>query len=123
VSTVNVEIGELPGEIPEAHRTCVYRVVQEALTNCARHARARQIRIAVAGGGEGIRVSVQDDGTGFEPARVRGRGLGLIGIEERVMELGGELTVRSKAPSGTVLTARVPLPQKTVKHEHPSTVG
>ena len=120
---VNVEIAGLPAEIPESHRTCVYRVVQEALTNCARHARAKEIQIAVAGGASGIRVSVQDDGTGFEPARVRGRGLGLIGIEERVMELGGELTVRSKAPRGTVLTARVPLPQEAGRHEPSSTLG
>lgn len=115
---VNVEISGLPAEIPDSHRTCVYRVVQEALTNCARHSGAKQIQVGVAGGAEGIRVSVQDDGTGFEPARVRGRGLGLIGMQERVMELGGELTVRSKAPRGTVLTARVPLPRETGRHEY-----
>jgi len=120
---VNVEIAGMPGEIPESHRTCVYRVVQEALTNCARHARAKRIAVAVAGGPEGIRVSVEDDGAGFEPARMRSRGLGLIGMQERVMELGGELTVRPKAPTGTVLEARVPLPRETGNHEHTSSAG
>lgn len=118
---VNVEIAGLPAELPDSHRTCIYRVVQEALTNCARHARAKQIRVAVAGGAREISVSVEDDGVGFNPAHVRGRGLGLVGMQERVMELRGSLRVRPVAPHGTVLSATIPLPQEVGKHEHTST--
>ena len=72
-------------------RTCVYRVVQEALTNCVRHAsRDAAIIVAVAGRPDQTRLDVTDDGVGFDPRAVRAQsGLGLRGIEERVRELTG----------------------------------
>jgi signal transduction histidine kinase len=97
---------------PDQHRTCVYRVVQEALTNCARHAKANEIRISVHGSEDGLAMTIQDDGVGFSAAECRGRGLGLIGIEERVRELGGRFTVFSQPGKGTVLSAEVPLERK-----------
>jgi signal transduction histidine kinase len=120
---VNVEIEDLPATIPEAHRTCIYRVVQEALTNCARHAQAKQIDIAVTGESAGIAVSVRDDGIGFNAAKARGRGFGLIGMQERVMDLGGSLSFTPRAPHGTVLSARIPLPREVCTNEYSSTVG
>jgi signal transduction histidine kinase len=96
-------------ELSERHRTCVYRVVQEALTNCARHARASEIRITLHGEPGFLTVTVQDDGAGFDPAQSRGRGLGLLSIEERVSELGGSVSISSQPGKGTVLSARVPL--------------
>lgn len=105
--TVSLE-GALDG-LPDTHRTCVYRIVQEALTNCARHARASAIRIAVHGSGQSLRISIEDDGVGFEAAGWRGRGLGLIGIEERVKELGGRVSIVSRPGKGTALSARLPL--------------
>jgi signal transduction histidine kinase len=98
--------------LPDQHRTCVYRVVQEALTNCARHAKAKEIRISVHGSGDGLAITIQDDGVGFSAAECRGRGLGLIGIEERVRELGGRFTVFSQPAKGTVLSAELPLKKK-----------
>jgi signal transduction histidine kinase len=73
--------------LPDRYRTCVYRAVQEALTNCVRHAKARSIRVSVETAGDELKVSVTDDGVGFDSIR-RGAGLGLRGIEERVKELG-----------------------------------
>lgn len=109
---VNVHLDSLPLKLPEQQRTCVYRLVQEALTNCARHAKARNIDIVVSGSSDQIRVSIKDDGIGFNLAGVRGGGLGLLGMQERVMELGGNLTLVSTPQKGTVLTARIPFTEE-----------
>jgi signal transduction histidine kinase len=95
--------------VPDAHRTCIYRVVQEALTNCARHAHANEIRIAVHGRENGLSITVQDDGAGFNALQSRGRGLGLLGMEERVRELGGHLSIFTHPGRGTVISAEIPL--------------
>jgi signal transduction histidine kinase len=95
-------------QLPDSHRTCVYRVVQEALTNCARHADAKTIAVEVSTDGEELQLSVSDDGVGLNPSR-RGRGLGLIGIEERVKELHGTVLI-SPLERGTVVAVRLPLP-------------
>ena len=89
-------------------RTCLYRVVQEALTNCARHAEATTIQITMQGKKESVCLSIRDDGLGFDTGRAR-TGLGLIGIEERVKELGGSLAVRSWPNRGTLLRVEIPL--------------
>lgn len=98
--------------IPDAHRTCIYRIVQEALTNCARHARPKNIRIAVHGHTDRVFMTIQDDGVGFSTAAFRGHGLGLIGMEERVKELGGALSIHSQPGKGTALSAEIPLEHK-----------
>jgi signal transduction histidine kinase len=95
--------------LPESHRTCVYRVVQEALTNCVRHADAHNIAIDVRTKDHELRLSVSDDGVGLNPAH-RGRGLGLIGIDERVKELQGTLIISPDGTQGTTLSVRLPLP-------------
>jgi signal transduction histidine kinase len=95
--------------LPDRHQTCVYRAIQEALTNCVRHAGAHSIRVNVIGHSEGLDVSVADDGTGFDPAQCR-NGLGLRGLEERVKELDGEMAITSAAGRGTTLTLHLPLP-------------
>lgn len=93
--------------LPDRHRTCVYRVVQEALTNCVRHAAATSIRVTVTGHQEGLDVTVVDDGIGFDVARHK-PGLGLRGIEERARELGGHVEIRSVKGAGTSLLIRLP---------------
>lgn len=105
--TVQVD-GDLEG-LPDTHRTCVYRIVQEALTNCARHARAKTIRISIYGRPDLLRLSIQDDGVGFDPRQAPSRGLGLIGIQERVRELDGKVTVSSQPEKGTILEVEVPV--------------
>lgn len=105
----------LPADLPEACSTCLYRVVQEALTNCARHADARQVRIALHTEPTRLSLVIQDDGRGL-PEQFRehhppfGTGLGLVGMEERVRELGGVLTIHSQTGKGTVVKASIPLP-------------
>ena len=94
--------------LPEQHRTCVYRVVQEALTNCIRHAAASCIRITVSGEANALSVVIVDDGVGM---RVGGptSGLGLRGIQERVRDLDGTFEIHSAEGVGTSLTIRLPL--------------
>jgi signal transduction histidine kinase len=94
--------------LPEQHRTCVYRVVQEALTNCARHARARRVQVSVSRLVDALQVSVVDDGQGFEVIRRR-EGLGIRGLHERVNELGGRLTILSAMGEGTTVAVQLPL--------------
>lgn len=109
---VVVESGGSLDGLPEAHRTCVFRIVQEALTNCARHAHAKNIRIAVHGRQDAVFLSVQDDGIGISRAEPSGHGLGLIGIEERARELGGVVTIYSQPDKGTTLRVELPLPER-----------
>ena len=120
---VNVQIDRMPARVPEPHRTCIYRVVQEALTNCARHAKAQSIDIVISGQPDGISLSIRDDGVGFDPSNVKGRGLGLVGMQERVMELGGRLTITSQAQRGTVMRATIPVPQEVASNEYSSPAG
>jgi signal transduction histidine kinase len=106
--TVQID-GELE-HLPDPQRTCIYRVVQEALTNCARHAKARTVRVSVHGSPNLITVTIQDDGIGFEPdLRMPGR-LGLLGIQERVKELDGSVHIASQPKQGTVVKVEVPVP-------------
>jgi len=79
-ATVQLD-GDLEG-LAEGLRTCVYRVVQESLTNCARHAHAKTILISAVGTRDRLVMTIQDDGVGFDSASLEHRGLGLIGMEE-----------------------------------------
>lgn len=95
--------------LSDAQRTCIYRVVQEALTNCARHAQAHNVLVSVHAEDHEVVVVVQDDGVGFDPAsRLRG-GLGLLGIEERVQALDGAVHISSKPGNGTTLRVEIPV--------------
>ena len=120
---VNVQVDGLPLALPDRHRTCVYRLVQEALTNCARHAKAKSIDVFVGVQDGVLSVSVKDDGIGFEPSAVRGQGLGLIGIQERVMELGGKISLVSKPHNGTSLSATIPFQEEAPLNGGSDSVG
>lgn len=102
-----VKLGEVPSRDEER---IVYRLVQEALTNVVKHARASHVDL-VAREGEGrIRISVCDDGEGFDPD-APGAGRGLKGMRERIELFGGELEVSSAPGEGTEISASVPLGQ------------
>jgi signal transduction histidine kinase len=107
-------IGDL-SRLPDAYATCIYRVVQEALTNCVRHSSASKVRVTLSGGGDSIRVSVADNGVGIRPDSQKS-GLGLRGIEERVRDLDGTVDIQSTA-AGTSLTIRIPLPHTNTMEE------
>jgi signal transduction histidine kinase len=107
--TARVEVdGDLAG-LSEAQRTCMYRVVQEALTNCARHAKATSVIVSVKSAPDGIAVVITDDGVGFDLQLSRG-GLGLLSIQERVQALRGTVILHSDRLKGT--TIRVWLPRE-----------
>jgi signal transduction histidine kinase len=110
---VNIHLDGDLDNIEEELRTCVYRVVQESLTNCARHAHAKNISVSVQGSITHVSMVIQDDGIGFDPKTLASRGLGLIGMEERVRELGGKIIVSSQQKKGTTVRIDMPL-QKAV---------
>jgi signal transduction histidine kinase len=110
---------EMCGELPEEHKTCVYRVVQEALNNCAQHAQASAVQVCVRRTDGQILVTVQDDGSGFDPER--GRGLGLLGMEERARHLGGSFQIDSQPGRGTLLRVTLPRRDVVVPEPEPAT--
>jgi signal transduction histidine kinase len=105
---VEVQSADVSDKIPDEYKICIYRLVQEALNNAVRHSSAKSARVTVEQTADKILVSVLDDGRGFDPQRVRG--LGILGMEERVRRLGGMFTIDSKPGSGTTLRAEFPLP-------------
>lgn len=105
---VNLNLDGNLSELPEGHRTCLYRIVQEALTNCGRHSQAEHVELTVHGGKDQISLTVWDDGKGFDAKQSTRRGLGLVGIEERVRELGGNAKIHSQAGKGTLLEVQIP---------------
>jgi signal transduction histidine kinase len=109
VDTVDENVSET---LPEEYKTCVYRIVQEALNNCSKHAYAKNVRVVVRQEPNHLRVSIEDDGKGFDASRVRG--LGLVGMNERVSQLGGVLEVESDPVRGTCLRVDLPLLKASV---------
>lgn len=103
----------LDENLPDAHRTCVYRVVQEALTNCAKHSAATHVEIRIRQFESGLDLSVADNGKGFQTdlhgAPMGKAGLGILGMRERVAGLGGELRLESAPGEGTQVSIRLPL--------------
>jgi signal transduction histidine kinase len=104
---------DVSGRLPSAVETALYRVVQEALTNAVKHAKANNIWIRAWKERLALRCSIRDDGAGFDSQRVQiepGRkGLGLIAMRERVSAIGGTLRIESCPGRGTELSIRVPL--------------
>jgi signal transduction histidine kinase len=96
--------------LPEPHRTCVYRVVQEALTNCAKHAHATRVDVSLRDAGGHLLLSISDDGVGVETVEERRAGMGLVGIEERVREIQGLVSIQSRPGAGTTLRVDIPAP-------------
>ena len=103
--------------------TAVYRIVQEALTNVAKHADAHMVHIAVTQDIHFIRITVCDDGRGFDLKMVQqseqlreGPGLGLFGMEERARLLGGTSEISTKPGAGTIVSAIIPL--QPLEHIH-----
>jgi signal transduction histidine kinase len=103
-------------DLPDEHKTCIYRLVQEAINNSARHANARTVEVDVKREERRVRFSVRDDGAGFDTRFVRG--LGLLGMEERVRRLGGRLEIDSRLGLGTRIVAELPIEVIVSKNGH-----
>lgn len=110
---VTVSADDVDMDLLDSHRTTVYRVVQEALQNVVRHAEATEAQIVLRRESNRLVVAIQDDGKGFDPATTRG--LGLLGMQERVAHLNGALHIESAPGKGTVL--QIVLPLQAEKHE------
>jgi signal transduction histidine kinase len=94
---------ELSDNLSDSYRTCIYRVVQEALNNCVKHSHATDVRVVIHRESDGLWVSIQDNGVGFDPSS--DKGLGLLGMAERVSHLGGRFHIQSQRGQGTILSA------------------
>jgi len=103
---VSVESNDISEDLPDACKICIYRVIQAALHNAVRHSGARNATVKVQQTKQGIRMQVADDGRGFDPSRTRG--MGLLGMEERVKRLGGTFRLESQPGQGTTIIAELP---------------
>jgi signal transduction histidine kinase len=107
----DLTVFEAPADLPDAVEICLFRVAQEALSNVARHALARNVSITVAALDNVVRLQVSDDGVGFDPAgRSISRGLGHTSMRERARLVGGHLDIRGIPGRGTTVTLSVALP-------------
>jgi signal transduction histidine kinase len=110
--TLDIRLG--PSRLPEWVETAGFRILQEALTNIARHGRAGHVRIALARSSRHVELTVADDGGGFDvlaaTARAEaGESLGLLGMREAATLAGGTLTLTSTPGRGTTVSARLPV--------------
>jgi len=105
---VTVDTENVPDDLPDDYSICIYRLVQEALNNAVRHSNAKSARVAVDRTPGALTVRVTDDGKGFDTSR--SRGLGMLGMEERVKRLDGSLSVESRPGQGTTVIAHLPFP-------------
>jgi signal transduction histidine kinase len=104
---VKVAAEAVSEDLPEEHKTCIYRVVQESLHNCVQHSRASMVRVTVQQDPSRILLAIQDDGQGFDAGQERG--MGLLGMQERVSHLGGTFSVESAPGNGAIVCIVLPL--------------
>ncbi len=114
---VQLAVGELAERLPAAQEVAVFRIIQEALQNVRKHARASKVAINVARTPAGLTVSVTDDGVGFDPTcgpSAERKTVGLAGMQERAQLIGGALQVVSQPGNGTTISLVVPQRQGEV---------
>jgi signal transduction histidine kinase len=100
----------MPVNVPKDVALCLFRVLQEAMTNAVMHSKVPQFSVILRGDSGWIHLQVIDHGIGFDPETVlRTRAVGLIGMRERVRRLSGELTIESQPGGGTRIDARLPI--------------
>lgn len=107
---VQVHAGSIPDDLPDEHKTCIYRIVQEALRNAVRHAKAKTVRVDFSQQSDTLVLTIRDDGQGFLPQGEKG--LGLLGMEERVTHLHGLFRVDSRTGEGACIRVELPLVER-----------
>jgi signal transduction histidine kinase len=101
----------IPKELPEDISLCIFRVLQEALQNAAKHSRSRRFQVLLTLEASEICLTVHDSGIGFQQEEaIKGRGVGLLSMQERLKLVKGRLSVDSSPQRGTTIQARVPVP-------------
>jgi signal transduction histidine kinase len=111
----NLQEHALPSEVA----TNIYRIVQEALTNIARHAAATQVHVSLSCTEKKLTLRITDDGKGFDPVRISdSHAVGLVGMQERTRLIGGTLAIRSQPGAGASITLEVPLLVEGSPHDH-----
>src|SRR4030095_7610085 len=104
---------EVPPSIPNDVSLCIYRVVQESLRNVIKHSGARAAQVSLSGGHREISLCISDEGCGFDPDGIKAKaGIGLIGIRERLLLIGGHVSIESQPSRGTRVVAWIPLPEQ-----------
>lgn len=104
-----IDLGTRDIQVGEAYATTVFRIIQESLTNVARHSGASSVSISIEEQPGGMHLEIQDNGRGFDPAAKCG-GFGMIGMRERVQELGGTLALHTAPLAGTKILIDLPFP-------------
>jgi signal transduction histidine kinase len=120
---VAIEADKALNDLPEAYRTCLYRTVQEGLTNASHHSGARKMQVVVTMNRSEVAGNISDDGCGFDPELSTQRGLGLIGMQERVRDLHGKMRIVSFPGRGTQIEIRLPRPAAEVLDGEDSNSG
>jgi len=107
---ITIDADKEANALPDAHRTCLYRVVQEGLTNAFQHSGARKVQVGLAMDSAEVACTIADDGRGFDVNSSTRKGLGLIGMQERIRDLGGAVRIASSLGRGTRVEIRLPRP-------------
>ncbi len=109
---IAIELSEdgLTRPIPADVASCLYRVAQEALRNVVKHAQPASVTVHLDSSSDGVTMAIDDSGVGFNPRGTPRRGLGLVGMEERVRLVGGQFSLTSRPGEGTRVTVWVPQP-------------
>jgi signal transduction histidine kinase len=97
-----------PREVPSTVRHNVFLVVKEALQNIVKHARATEVWLRVNATNQGLRIVIEDDGSGFERAPENALADGLRNMQQRMNELGGECRIQSRVGAGTEIIVELP---------------
>jgi signal transduction histidine kinase len=92
---------------------CLFRIAQECLGNIVKHSGAKVVRVELNGAVHAVLLTVEDDGIGFDPKNVRGGGLGLVSMRERLRLVGGTMRVKTVPSHGTCVEAQIPLVANT----------
>lgn len=106
---VNFGLDGANGRFPEPVETTAYRIVQEALTNVARHAGVNEVKVTMEADHDVLRLRIEDHGGGFDPGKLARESSGILGMHDRAFLAGGTLTIDSSPGKGTLVTCDLPL--------------
>jgi signal transduction histidine kinase len=114
---VDINFGhrDIPGTVPPEISICLFRVLQEALHNAVKHSQVRLFDVEARGTSDAILLTIRDTGLGFDPEyAMKGHGLGLTSMHERLKLVNGELSINSQPRCGTSVQARVPFDRSEI---------